>query len=168
MKFIYRDGMWFVVGAPPELDHLEEQEFCGLGTLIDLVMPRDLNRSLLRQIADEIENYPELYNQSVWGWYRGSLASLHSCKTPCCVAGFAVAIANTQMEGNDIIENASCALNLRPGEAAQLFDPFWPGEWWKKAGLPGFAANEIPNASEAPAILRAIADGRIVLGRERM
>jgi len=42
---------------------------------------------LMNQVADQIEQHPEQYDQSVWFYPKGS------CGTICCIAGWTVKIA---------------------------------------------------------------------------
>ena len=123
-----------------------------------------LNVDLLRDAADAIESSPELYCQNSFG--DTTLNVKHKCGTPCCVAGFIVAVGRPYLSSSrpsfaSVETLAAKLLNIDVEDVLALFEAVWPIAWFEKAGLKtgthkGWYGS--PNPKEAATILRAMAD----------
>ena len=111
-----------------------------------------MNKKMMLKIADAIEKSPGLYDQGTYG----DGADPRECGTPCCIAGWAVALSSRK-SGETISRQMSRSLGISHiGLDAGLFAGEWPREWFLRAGINdiGNAPGRIPVASEAAAILR--------------
>lgn len=107
------------------------------------------NVAAIRFIASCIQHYPENYDQGTWGSseFNAKFAGVGpSCRTPCCIAGFAVQyLGNPEeyiAEGELVIDKdrslyrvstyASMLLGLTRGWSLLLFHSRWPRIWLAK------------------------------------
>lgn len=111
---------------------------------------RERNEELFRQVADQIEREPHLYDQAL---YRNKTA----CGTACCIAGWAIAISSyddmhkfaeweRRASAVRIVKRAGGLLGLDDGERYELF----AGSWEPHDGL------SVPDA------LRKIGEGAAI------
>ena len=124
-----------------------------------------MNTALFHQIADSIEENPEMFNQDVFNEVYGK--GRHQCETPCCVAGHAVILSDHQIDEQEPLANyARKCLGIQM--SGWLFFPTWPLSVLPK-DLRGQVADhqrrEIatfhPNAKQAAFVLRQLADQKI-------
>lgn len=145
-----------------------------------------MNRQLLYDIADHIENVPESWDLSLWADKASSRSTSPVCDTVGCVAGWAVMLVNPIARGHVAAGHhrwvdqfawsaeATKALDLPVHEADVLFGS---NTWWgtqmrafgfePKDGYDDFEDNYIALGAVPPKaaahILRALADGEITL-----
>ena len=118
----------------------------------------NLNTELLLKVADAIEEHPDLYDQSSYGRMKDPL----KCGTPCCVAGWALALSPGGFRGVGIdVDDISLLAGVRLGLGflgrGELFCDIWPENWFIAAGCYGKPVPCTPSPEEAVKILRAMA-----------
>lgn len=143
-----------------------------------------MNVSLMRRIADAIEEEPLAYNQKDFGSGKPP-----TCKTACCVGGWAVYLATDEereklatskrylssldKDGQvrrGLGDEAAILLDLEHDDSRRLFECYWPTGWFYQAGI---SEEDItsrvdgveiacPLADQAAKILRGMAKDKIV------
>ena len=120
-----------------------------------------MDRDLMLKVVDKIEK-TENYKQTIFA----RRIEEHECKTPGCVASWAIAVAAGAEDPRaaSTAEQARELLRLSSDAAARLFRTSWPLYWAERAGLPPLGYERvisgdrfIPTNLEASAVLRKMA-----------
>ena len=154
-------------------------------------VPKQVNRKLFAETADEIEKNPGAYDQWTYGIHNdGHFDCIELyCDTPCCVAGWFLALTdpdNSLRDGlppktivykwdwcdnieDDASSRAAEVAGLSIGQSRALFAEMWPVEWFdgKESPLPllnkrGTAGWAVPTPDQAIQVLRRVANYGIV------
>ena len=158
-----------------EAEVLHNAHSLQVGTEQHRLRETDMNASAFNRIADVIEQHPDLYDQGEFGngLLVDALDGNEECNTPCCIAGFAVALYGAGEDPETPTEvTARKVLELTDGESDALFDFKWPRHWFKRAGIElapdriGLHRRLEPTADDAPVVLRAMAQSGKVFPRE--
>ena len=130
-----------------------------------------INRELLREAANYIEENPNHFDQGDFGdddRYYENLSDNVMCNTPCCIAGIIGLIKGYRLNSHESVRTfARKQLNITMGESDQLFDPVLGSRLTAIVRPESPKTNLTPDPIQAVTILRALADNPEPLQRKQ-